>query len=152
VKPAGKSRIDHSLFVEAAAMPTGYQLTVEEKPGYAHFRITGTNSPDAVRGYLEDVYQTSLQNKYSAILVEENLQGPSLRLFDIFAIICEGSARNLGQPRRIAYIDVNPAHSRADMAFAETTAVNRGMNMRLFATVSEAEQWLTRSNALQEPR
>src|SRR4030095_13782224 len=126
-------------------MPTAYQVTVEEKLGYAHFRITGTNSPDSVRGYLEDVFQTSIQNKYSAILVEENLQGPGLGLFALFAILREGSARKFDELRRIAYIDVNLEHSQADMAFAETAAVNRGMNVRLFATVSEAERWLTRS-------
>ena len=133
-------------------MATGYQLTVEEKSGYAHFRITGTNTPDAVRGYLEDVYQTSMRNKYTAILIEEDLQGPSLGLFDIFAIVNEGSARDFGVPHRIAYIDMNPEHSRADMAFAETAAVNRGMNMRLFSTVAEAEQWLARRAAVRDPR
>ena len=45
---------------------------------------------------------------------------------------------------RIAYVDVNPEHPTAHMQFAETVAVNRGMNIRMFATVAEAEEWVRR--------
>jgi hypothetical protein len=123
-------------------MSKPYQLTVEYKPGFAHFRVTGPNTPETVRGYLMDIYYNCAQNKHPAILVEENLQGPGLRLFDIFEIVSEGSERTWPYIRRIAYVDTNPEHSPPDMKFAETVAVNRGVNMRLFASVADAEQWL----------
>jgi hypothetical protein len=33
------------------------------------------------------------------------------------------------------------------MKFAETAAVNRGVNVRVFASVAEAEQWLNQAPA-----
>jgi hypothetical protein len=44
--------------------------------------------------------------------------------------------------RRVAYVDLNPEHSAANMEFAKTVAGNRGLDVRVFATVAEAEAWL----------
>lgn len=44
--------------------------------------------------------------------------------------------------QRIAYVDVNEDHNSALMKFAETVAVNRGINIRLFENVHDAERWL----------
>jgi len=123
-------------------MAKAYQLTIEDKGGYLHFRVTGPNTAESVRGYLADVYFACAQRDRAAILVEENLAGPGLGLVEIFEIVSEASERTWPHVRRLAYVDVNPAHSRPDMQFAETVAVNRGINVRLFATVAEAEQWL----------
>jgi len=129
-------------------MSKPYQVVVEEKPGYVHFRVTGSNSPGSVRGYLADVYYTCAQHKHPAILIEENLQGSGLGLLDIFEIVSEGSERTWPYIRRIAFVDVNPEHSQPDMKFAETVAVNRGVNMRLFPGLREAELWLSESPAV----
>jgi hypothetical protein len=102
----------------------------------------GENSPETVHSYLEDVYVTCVQRNCSSILIEENLQGPGLGLLDIYKIASEGSGRALSAVRRIAYVDVNKEHSPWNMRFAETVAVNRGVNVRLFETVNEAEEWL----------
>jgi hypothetical protein len=120
-----------------------YQLVAEAKSGYTHFHVTGTNSPEAVRGYLMDIYYACAQDTSPAILIEENLKGPGLALFDIFEVVSESSERTWPYVRRIAYVDTNPEHSAPDMQFAETVAVNRGVNVRLFASVPEAEQWLS---------
>jgi hypothetical protein len=69
-----------------------YQLTIQQRAGYLHIRVTGENGPETVR--------------------------------------------------RIAYVDVNNEHSQSDMHFAETLAVNLGVNIKIFPTVSEAEEWL----------
>ena len=42
----------------------------------------------------------------------------------------------------VAYVDTNKEHSQSDMHFAETVAVNLGVNIKLFPTVNEAEAWL----------
>jgi len=123
-------------------MAKAYQLTIEDKGSYLHFRVSGPNTAESVRGYLGDVYFACAQRERAAILIEEDLEGPGLGLVDIFEIVTEGSERTWPHVRRLAYVDVNPAHSRPDMQFAETVAVNRGINMRLFGSVAEAEQWL----------
>jgi hypothetical protein len=48
----------------------------------------------------------------------------------------------LGFLQWIAYVDVNAEHDHARVNFAEDVAVSRGANMRLFASVSDAQRWL----------
>ena len=120
-----------------------YQLTVDKKPGYWHFCVTGPNRADVVRAYLADIYYACAQGECTAILIEENLAGRGLGLFDIFEVVTEGSEKTWPYIRRIAFVDANPEHSRPDMKFAETVAVNRGVNMHLFDNVGDAEAWLT---------
>jgi hypothetical protein len=119
-----------------------YQLTVEQKAGYLHIRVTGENSPETVRRYLEEVFYTCLQANCPIVLIEEDLRGPGLGVIDIHQIVTEGSKRTWPTVRRIAYVDVNKEHSQSDMHFAETLAVNLGVNVKLFPTVNEAEEWL----------
>jgi hypothetical protein len=42
----------------------------------------------------------------------------------------------------MAYVDINPEHDLGEMKFSENVAVNRGISVRVFATVQEAEAWL----------
>jgi len=44
-------------------------------------------------------------------------------------------------------VDTNKKHSQSDMHFAETVAVNLGVNIRLFPIVNEAEGWLRNAAA-----
>ncbi len=60
----------------------------------------------------------------------------------MFQIANEGSQRSRTLIRKIAYVDTNPEHDFADTKFVEDVAVNRGMNVRAFRTVGEAEAWL----------
>ena len=42
--------------------------------------------------------------------------------------------------QRIAFVDVNPEHSSSLMKFAETAAVNRGLNIRVFSSLFELQK------------
>lgn len=119
-----------------------YQLTVEEKPGFVHFRVTGDNTPETIRGYLGEVYAVCVERQCARVLIEEDLAGPGLDLFEIFQIVSRGSDRGFPFPIRIAYVDLNPAHRHADMQFAETVAVNRGLNIRVFQDSRDAQAWI----------
>jgi hypothetical protein len=120
----------------------GYQLTGEQKAGYLHIRVSGENSPETVRRYLEEVFLSCLRRQCSIVLIEEDLRGPGLGVLEIHQIVTEGSKRTWPTVRRIAYVDTNKEHSQSDMHFAETVAVNLGVNIKLFPTVNEAEAWL----------
>jgi hypothetical protein len=124
-------------------MAKSYQLTLDQKPAYWHFRVTGPNTPEVVRAYLADIYYACAQGECTAVLIEENLQGRGLALFDIFEVVTEGSEKTWPYIRRIAFVDVNPEHSTHDMKFAETVAVNRGVNVHVFRSVAEAQAWLS---------
>jgi len=104
--------------------------------------VTGENSPETVRRYLEDAFYTCLQRNCSIVLIEENLSDAGSGVPDVPQIVTEGSKRTWPTVRRIAYVDANKAHSQLDRTFAQTVPVNLGINVKLFQTVKEAEEWL----------
>ena len=59
---------------------------------------------------------------------------------DVFQIASQGTGRALGRFEAIAYVDVNAEGNL--MKFAETVAVNRGLPVTVFSSVSDAEKWL----------
>lgn len=117
-----------------------YTLTVQPKPTYLHITVTGQNSRATVAGYIEEIFPICVAHNCFRILIEENLIGQRLRIFDIFEIVSEGSRQTLGKMEAIAFVDINAEGSL--MQFAETVAVNRALPMTVFATVSDAEKWL----------
>jgi hypothetical protein len=119
-----------------------YTLSIEEHPTYLHFRVIGKNTLETVRRYLFEIYTICVERHFSTVLIEENLEGPGLSLDEIFKIASEGSQRKSLPVHRVAYIDLNPEHSMANMEFAKSVAVNRGLEVRVFATVAEAQEWL----------
>jgi hypothetical protein len=118
-----------------------YQITIEPTPRYLHVRVTGENSVQTVLGYLGEVRQACVEHGLTSVLIEEDLRGPSLDLLNIFRMVAE---RTESEPMvlRLALVDKNPEHDTARMQFAETVAVNRGVQMRVFADVADAAAWL----------
>lgn len=117
-----------------------YTLTTEEKSGYLHAVVSGRNSRENVQGYLQEVLRECLARRCGRVLIEERLEGPRLGPADVFDIAAEGAARGATTLPAIAYVDVNA--QGALMKFAEDVAVNRGVRVRVFGTVAEAERWL----------
>ena len=118
-----------------------YQLSIQEKPGYLHFQVSGENNLETVQSYLEEVLQRCIEQKYSSVLIEEFLQGPGLKVIEMFQI-AEKSSDISNHLRRVAYVDTNMEHSFANLKFAGTVASNRGLNVHIFPSVPDAEQWL----------
>jgi len=119
-----------------------YAVELEDKPGYLHARITGINSREAVVEYTHDVHRACIERGSRALLIEENLSGPSLDMSSVFQVAADRSRQAIGVLKWIAYVDVNQEHDRLRMKFAEDVAVSRGANMRVFTSVVEAERWL----------
>jgi hypothetical protein len=57
----------------------GYELAFARHPDYIHATVTGTNSRDAVMGYLEDVRRECVRQDCYRVLIEERLEGPRLK-------------------------------------------------------------------------
>lgn len=121
-----------------------YQLTIESKPSYLHFIVTGRNSKETVILYLQEILRECIARNCFRILIEERLEGPRLGTMDVFKIVSEESKAIVGIFKAIAYVDVN-AESNL-MHFAETLAVNRFLPVTVFATVADAEQWLLKED------
>ena len=117
-----------------------YQLTLHQEPQYLHAVVTGTNSEEAVRGYLADLLRECIARKCSRVLIEERLQGPRLPTLPVFLIASEEAEPARGHLSAIAYVDIN---AKGDlMRFAEDVAVNRGLPVAVFSSVDEARAWL----------
>ncbi len=124
-----------------SAPSTSYKLTVNQTSDYLHAVVTGTNSRDNVKSYLEEVLRECMQRGCRRLLIEERLDGPRLDTLGIFQIASEMSAQAQGVFEAVAYVDVNAVGDR-NLRFAEDVAVNRGLPGRMFSSVGDAERWL----------
>jgi hypothetical protein len=117
-----------------------YILTITEKPGYLHAIVTGSNNKENVSRYFQEIQDECTARGCFRVLIEERLEGPRLRVMDVFQIAAEASGRIRGRSYAIAYVDVNAEGDL--MKFAETVAVNRGLPVTVFSSVNDAEKWL----------
>lgn len=113
-----------------------------QEPQYLHVTVEGDNTADTVRSYLDEIAQVCARQGCARLLIEENLRGPSFSMSDVYAVVAEAARKVPPTLKKIAFVDVNPAHLAENMEFAETVAVNRGVNVRRFATVVQAVNWL----------
>jgi hypothetical protein len=120
-----------------------YQLTIKPEATFLHFIVTGTNDADTVARYLDEVRRECIARQCFRVLIEEHLAGPRLSTFPVYKVASEGSERARGLLHAVAYVDANAEGHL--MEFAETVAVNRGLPIAVFATVSEAREWLLRN-------
>ncbi len=116
-----------------------YQIKFEKLPSYLYASVTGTNSKQTVIDYWTEIRSECERHNCFRVLAEENLDGPRLDAMDVFTLISEGSMGSLGHYEAIAYVD----KSMVDLAdFAETVAINRGVPVRVFSDVKDADRWL----------
>ena len=118
-----------------------YHMSIEAKPGYLHFIVSGDNTRENVVRYMEEVVRECTVRQCFRALIEERLQGPRLGTLDVFEMVSDGSNRFLRTLQAMAYVDVN-ARNQEMMQFAENVAVNRAFPVRVFPTVTAAERWL----------
>ena len=117
-----------------------YQLTIEERPTYVYARVDGDLTPANALRFLEEAHAACVRFGRTDVLLDMQLHGPNLSTTNIYEVISQRALPG-STLRKIAYVpygggDPSMAH------FAETVAINRGVNVRLFATVAAAEQWL----------
>ena len=124
-----------------------YSLTSKREDRYLHFTVTGENSPATIAAYMEGVRAAHAADPLPGILIEEHLTGEGLAVSDIFALVARGAGEGWPGLRAMAFLDANPAHDRSNMRFAENVAVNRGVNVRVFADVAAARAWLAEASA-----
>ncbi|MBI3855329.1 MAG: hypothetical protein HY293_06525 [Planctomycetes bacterium] len=122
-----------------------YRFQLVQKEGYLHVRVRGDNVPETVMKYLREIYEACRKWECPRVLVEENLQGPGMTLTEVFGVVNEASRQVWPVVQQVAFVDVNPEHDHKNMKFAETVAVNRAVNIRVFATLADAEAWLRES-------
>ncbi len=117
-----------------------YELTIEVCPDYLHASVTGDRTGANALRFLKDAYAACVENEKSRLLLEMRLTGSRLGTLGIYRVVSDRSADG-AKLRRIAYVEA-PLDDVEAARFAETVAVNRAVNVRLFTNVSEAARWL----------
>jgi hypothetical protein len=117
-----------------------YRVTVEPHETYVHARLDGTRTPENLLRYMREAYLACLQHGRPDLLLEMNLANADLDSSAIYRVILQRAADG-AKLRRIAYVETG-AVSAAKSRFAETVAVNRAVNVRLFPSLGEAKAWL----------
>src|SRR5262245_9375146 len=117
-----------------------YKISFTRLPEYVHAVVSGENTRENVVRYLADIQHECIASNCSRVLIEERLNGPRLGILDVFRIASRKGLPSADKLPTIAYVDVNAEGST--MGFAEDVAVNRNINVRVFPSVTEAEEWL----------
>jgi hypothetical protein len=120
-----------------------YELNITKRPGFLHAIVTGENTAETNRGYLEELLGRCVAQGCDSVLIEERLGGQRLWPSQIFEIASQMTEKARGWVRVVAFVDVN-AQDQWNTKFGENVAVNRGLNVSVFATVAAAEAWLLR--------
>lgn len=117
-----------------------YQLTIEERPAYVYARVEGDLTPANALRFLEDAHAACVKSGRTSVLLDMQLRG-AMPTTSIYEVISQRAADG-SKLHKIAYVpydsgDPSMAH------FAETVAMNRGVNVRIFESVAAAEGWLS---------
>ena len=121
------------------------QVSIEGKPTYRHTKVVGPRTPGNAIRYLEEVYAACLRTGQLQVLLEMAFSGPSMGPSGILRVVSERSADG-ARLRKVAYVEASmDGQQRAK--FAETVAINRAVNVRLFENVGQAVHWLEDSSA-----
>ncbi len=118
-----------------------YHLVPQEQPGYVHATVTGTHSAKNALRFLTESFEACSRSGCDALLVEFNLSGPSIGTSSIFDVVSKRT-KEATRMRKIAYVD-SSERDLEKKQFAETVALNRGVNVRLFADMAAAQRWLS---------
>jgi hypothetical protein len=117
------------------------KITVIQKPTYTHFIVEGENSVENTLYYSKEIYQESIANNYRRILIEERLEGKRLDTMDIYEVSTKAAENYSGFYKAVAYVNI--LTDKKSFSFVENICFNRSIPIRAFATVEEAEKWLT---------
>jgi hypothetical protein len=127
-----------------------YTLKIRNQGAYLHMIVEGDNTAEDTANYLAEGLKKCIELRCPNVLIEENLKGPNLSILAVYEIVTKICWQAASVVRHVAYVDINPESKKEVNQFAETTAVNRGVNVKLFETVGEAENWLQKTILAQQ--
>jgi len=117
-----------------------YSAAFQDHPSYVHARYTGTHTPQNVLRFLQEAHDECVRRNGNALLLEFSSTGPNLDAASTYRVVAQRSVHGT-KFRKIAYVDTSERNPSGKQ-FAETVAVNRGANVRLFRSLDEARAWL----------
>ena len=117
-----------------------YEVEFDNRASYVYVLVTGDNNAETVFAYMDDVAVKCEELDCFRVLVHECLEGPRLSPMEVFDVMSEGAMKALGKFDAVAFVD----EKMGDIAsFAENVAINRGMPIAMFPSVTGAEAWMS---------
>jgi hypothetical protein len=117
-----------------------HKVEFDHRRSYIYALITGDNCAETVFAYMDEVTTKCEELDCFRVLVHECLDGPRLSPMEVFEIISEGAMKALGKFDAVAFVD----EKMGDVSsFAENVAINRGMPIAMFPSVTAAEAWIS---------
>ena len=117
-----------------------YSATFSVEPSYLHATLTGPHSSDNILRFLSEARAEGARRTSAALLLDFATDGVDLDLSAIFHIVTQRS-EHPSIFKKIAFVDCSNRKWER-MKFAESVAVNRGLNVRLFRSLEEGRNWL----------
>lgn len=130
-------------------------VEIQQKEGFLNVRVTGRFSLAEANDGLIRIFEAVARHGATRVLVDcSDLQG-SITTMENFAhatfgaeMMDEFSELGVSRTTRFAYVTVGAFSD--PRKFAETVAVNRGLDVRTFDNVDDALQWLEFDSAKAE--
>lgn len=124
-------------------LESGYQLTLEHRPGYLYAYVRGTkDSVEIDRSYFGKIAEECRKHDCKRVLIEEDLD-TQLSATEMYQ--ATSSVRALYVPGvKVAFVDRRPSHRPGNL-FGQLVATNRGVWVRVCDSAEEAEAWLLES-------
>ena len=116
-----------------------YSIRFEDRKDYLYAYVEGQDSLETSMNYMQEVADKALAGEFQKLLIEENLEG-QLKDFDMFQITSKFVDMGLAEIK-MGFVDLKEDHSIGN-EFGELVATNRGVKVKIFNTVADAEAWL----------
>ena len=117
-----------------------YEVGFERRPEFLVAHVSAPkDSVEVSLGFLREIAEECRRGQYGRVLVVEDIPNnlSTGEMYEVASRVPKFGGHGLV----IAYVDLQAEHHELNL-FAETVAVNRGVLVKCFRTVAEAERWL----------
>jgi len=126
--------------VDAIYSKKPYRLTFEYRPAYLYAHVEGENDNYEISSaYWQEIADECTNKEFDRVLIIEDIVETG-SLAEIYQLCSEFSRMGYDEIK-IAFID-RRSDQEEQNKFGELVAVNRGLNVKIFTDIDEAEKWL----------
>lgn len=117
-----------------------YEFITDETKNYFHVILKGKDSVNVSLDYWGRIFNLIREKGLKKILIEEELDG-ALTALDAYKVSTKLVELAQDVHSKIAFFDRMPDHS-SNNNFGETVAITRGVKIKVFSSLINAEKWL----------
>jgi len=119
-----------------------YQSAIEKHGKKLRATVQGENSYENISRFLQELLEKCEEEQTSHLLIVDRMSGLQSSTVDVYELVSEYSAKGFYKLEKVAYCDLAGDPENDIGWFAETVALNQGVNIKLFRNLEKAEEWL----------